>query len=62
MQLSKKEYATKRIHYGCEVLIENPSLMQNSYPRDGIFSQHLTTIKDSYSVIIKSNYDWSNAV
>ena len=22
--------------------------MPNSYPRDGIFNQHLTTIKDSY--------------
>ena len=23
-------------------------MMPNSYPRDGIFNQHLTTIKDSY--------------
>ena len=25
-------------------------MMPNSYPRDGIFSPHLTTIKDSYSL------------
>ena len=24
--------------------------MANSYPRDGIFNQHFTTIKDSYNV------------
>ena len=26
-------------------------VMPNSYPRDGIFNQHLTTIKDSYIVL-----------
>ena len=26
-------------------------LMPNSYPRDGIFNQHLTIIKDSYSFV-----------
>ena len=25
-------------------------MMPNSYPRDGIFNPHLTTIKDSYSL------------
>ena len=25
-----------------------PSVMPNSYPRDGIFNPHLITIKDSY--------------
>ena len=31
------------------VLHHSPSLlMSNSYPRDGIFNLHLTTIKDSY--------------
>ena len=27
-------------------------VMPNSYPRDGIFNQHLTTIKDSYSLTL----------
>ena len=27
-------------------------VMLNSYPRDGIFKLHLTTIKDSYSVLL----------
>ena len=61
MQLSKEEYARKRIHNGSSVQIEN-SVTQvtvwhhsadlvkpNSYPRDRIFSQHLTAIKDSYN-------------
>ena len=49
MQLSKKEYARKRIYNGSSVRIENSSrMMPNSYPCDGIFNQHLTTIKDSY--------------
>ena len=60
MQLSKEEYARKRIHNGSSVQIENSVtrvtvrhrsaslVMPNSYPRDGIFNQHLTTIKDSY--------------
>ena len=47
MQLSKEGYARERIHNGSSVQIEN-SVMPNSYPRDGIFNQHLTTIKDSY--------------
>ena len=53
MQLSKEEYARKRIHNGSSVQIENSItwvslVMPNSYPGDGIFNQHLTTIKDSY--------------
>ena len=28
-------------------------LMPNSYPRDGIFNTHLTTIKDSYKLASK---------
>ena len=60
MQLSKEEYARKRIHNGSSVQIENSVtqvtvqhysaslVMLNSYPRDGIFNQHFTTIKDSY--------------
>ena len=60
MQLSKEEYARKRIHNASSVQIENSVtrvavrqhsaslVMSNSYPRDGIFNQHLTTIKDSY--------------
>ena len=60
MQLSKEEYARKRIHNGSSMQIENSVtrvtarhdkvslVMPNSYPCDGIFSQHLTTIKDSY--------------
>ena len=61
MQLSKEEYARKRIHNGSSVQIENSitwvtvrhrsaSLVKlNSYPHGGIFNQHLTTIKDSYN-------------
>ena len=60
MQLSKEEYARKGIHNGFSVQIENSvtpvtvrhhsaSLVKpNSYPRDEIFNQHLTTIKYSY--------------
>ena len=60
MQLSKEEYASKRIYNGPSVQIENSVtqvtvrhhsaslVMPNSYHRDGIFNQHLTTIKDSY--------------
>ena len=63
MQLSKEEYARKRIHNGSSVQIENSVtrvtaryhsaslVMPNSYPRDRIFNQHLTTIKDSYIMI-----------
>ena len=59
-QLSKEEYARKRIPNGSSVQIENSVtrvtvrhhsaslVMPNSYPRDGICNQHLTTIKDSY--------------
>ena len=61
MQLSNEKYARKRIHNGCSVQIENSVtrvivrhhsaslVMPNGYPRDGIFSQHQTTIKDSYN-------------
>ena len=60
MQLSKEEYARKRICNGCSVRIENSVtrvtvrhhsaslVMPNSYPLDGIFNPNLTTIKDSY--------------
>ena len=55
MKLSKEEYARKRIHNGSLVQIENSVTrvtlrhhLANSYPCDGIFSQHPTTIKDSY--------------
>ena len=47
MQLSKEEHARKRIHDGSSV---QAFVMPNSYPRDGILNQHLTTIKDSYSL------------
>ena len=61
MQMSKAEYARKRIHNGSSVQIENSAtritdrhhsaslVMPNSYPRDGIFNQRLRTIKDSYN-------------
>ena len=63
MQLSKGVYARKRIHNGFSVQIENSItqvtvqhhwvslVMPKSYPHDGIFSQHLTTIKDSYILL-----------
>ena len=63
MQLSKAESARKRIHNGSSVQIENSVtrvtvrhhsaslVMPNSYPRDWISNRHLTTIKDSYSLI-----------
>ena len=63
MQLSKEKYARTRIHNGSLVQIENSVtwvtvrhhtailVMPNSYSRDGIFNQHLTTIKDSYNII-----------
>ena len=45
----------------CELKIPSPGItvwhhpaslvMPNSYPRDGIFNLHLTTIKDSYNLI-----------
>ena len=62
MQLSKEEYARKRIRNVYSVQIENSVTrvtvrhhsanleMPNSYSRDGIFNQHLTTIKDSNSL------------
>ena len=64
MQLSKEENARKRIHTGSLVQIENSitrvtvwhhkacQAMPNSYPSDGIYSQHLTTINDSCSEIL----------
>ena len=60
MQLSKEEYAKIKIHNGSSVEIENSvtrvtarhhstnPVMSNSYPHDGIFNQHLTTIKDLF--------------
>ena len=60
MQLSKEEYARKRIHNGSSLRIENSItrvtlrhhsaslVMPNSYTLGGIFNPHLTTIKDSY--------------
>ena len=61
MHLSREEYARKRIHNGYLVQIQISVtrvtvwhhsarlVMPNSYPRDGIFNQNITTIKDSYS-------------
>ena len=64
MQVSMEEYARERIHIGCLVQIENSVTWDNcsasvgmphdanSYPVDGIFNLHLTTIipVDSYSL------------
>ena len=36
---------------GITVRHHETCVMPNSYPRDGIFKQHLKTIKDSYSKI-----------
>ena len=70
MQLSKEEYARKRIHNGSSVQIENrvtqvtnrhhsaSFAMPNSYPRNGIFNPHLTTIKDSYTLTLLSGCIW----
>ena len=56
----RMKYARKRIHNGSSVQTENSItrvtarhhsaslVMPNNYPRDGIFNQHLTTIKYSY--------------
>ena len=66
MQLSKEEYARKRIHNGFSMQVENSvtrvtltvrhhsasQVMPNSYPRDGIVNPHLTTINDSYMHIV----------
>ena len=52
MQLSKEEYARKRIHNDSSVQIELFGITRLSYPRDGIVSQHLTTSKDSYILIL----------
>ena len=44
-----------RIFNGCEVLIENSVTRDNcsnSYPHDGIFNLHQTTIIDSFSYIL----------
>ena len=46
--VERRVYARKTINNGCSVRIENSVTRDNSYPRDGIFNQHLTTIKDSY--------------
>ena len=58
MQLSKEEYARKRIHNGSSVQIENSVtrvtvwhhsasllVMPNSYPRDGIFNRTSQPLK-----------------
>ena len=69
MPMSKKEYARKRIHIGSSVQIENSVtrvtirhhsaslVISNSYPRDRIFNQHLTTIIDFYYVSRRSTRD-----
>ena len=75
MQLSKEEYARKRIHNGSSVQIDKcvagetvrhhsaSLVMSNSYPRDGIFNQHLTTIKDSYILLPKdTSYSFAGLV
>ena len=71
MQLPKEEYARKIIHTSSSVQIENSVtrvtvryhsarlVMPNSYPSDGSFNQHLTTIKDSYNHTI-SRYEVFN--
>ena len=60
MQLSKEEYARKRINNGSSVQIENSVTRVNAeqlpWARDGIFNQHLTIIKDSYSLY----YRWKS--
>ena len=59
MQLSKEEYARKRIHNDCLVQIESPVTQDNcsaslgkprdaeQYRRDRIFNPQLTAIKNS---------------
>ena len=47
IQSLKEVCARKGIYNGCSASL----VMPNSYPRDGIFNPHLTTIKDSYSHI-----------
>ena len=70
MLLRKEGYAIKRIHNGCAVQLKIPSLgitirhhsaslvMPNSYPRDGIFNTHLTTIKVSYMLTRVQSVSW----
>ena len=51
MELSKEEYARKRIYNGFSVRFKNSVIgivMPNSFPRGGIFYLHITTIKYSY--------------
>ena len=56
MQLSKEEYARKESIMVLWCKLKIPSLVKpNNYPRDGIFNQHLTTIKDPY--IPQNNLD-----
>ena len=46
-------YGLKIPSLGITVRHQSASLMiPNSYPHDGIFSPHLTTIKDSYSLTL----------
>ena len=73
MQLSMEEYARKRNHNGSSMQIENSITLvtvrhhwasivkPNGYPRNGIFNQHLTTIKDSYMLLqnISNVKSWS---
>ena len=61
MQLSKEEYAGKRIHNGCLMQIESPVTQDNcsaslgrpryaeQLRRDRIFNLQLTAIKNSYN-------------
>ena len=37
-------------------------MMPNIYPRDGIFNQHLTTIKDSYNLQAPVGDNWPKIV
>ena len=62
----RKSMQEKRFHNDSEVQIENSItrvtarhhsaslVMPNSYPRDGTFNQHLTTIKDSYILALNN--------
>ena len=74
MQLSKEEYARKRVHNDSSVQIENSVtrvtvqhhlaslVMLNNYPCDGIFNKHLSTIKDSYILNLPVMWDLSQTI
>ena len=51
-----EEYARKRIHNGFSVQIENSVTRDNSYPRDGNFNPHFTTIENSYTLDCRLPY------